>query len=44
VTLPLRSEQGTWTVRDVNIYDRAGNWAGQPPGPLPTVEVTRTGG
>jgi hypothetical protein len=43
VTLPLHSEQGTWTVRDVNIYDRAGNWAAQPPGPLPTVEVTRTG-
>jgi hypothetical protein len=44
VTLPLHSEQGTWTVRDVNIYDRAGNWAAQPPAPLPTVDVTRTGG
>jgi hypothetical protein len=44
VTLPLHSEQGTWTVRDVNIFDRAGNWAAQPPAPFPTVEVTRTGG
>ena len=44
VTLPLHSEQGTWTLQWVTVLDRAGNWAPQLPGPPATVDVTRTGG